>query len=426
MKNTLILSKKTEFLGKVFLEEIEGLKSGYRCFAELPRYFLSMMDWIDYEYSVEVLPSYVQGPPEKVIVKDYKNQEPRVFSLFILFDLEGGLNMNGLSDKKVVFTSSQWERFEATLTVDKEVSPWFDYLYSHSSMMRANKRPLVLAKELNTHKKDYDVEIFLYRPSLWNVDWNQERILGFVRDSRAELVILPEYSFGLISKKDFLDAKEAIRAHNRLTSMHSLYKKMLRDFLEEGKWYYGLEYLQRQVEILKREVSSMGTCFEEFKDSMIDLSAEIGRAIATVLVEGKGDKPFSSLVVTFGGDVFVRRLNRGGFESLIFEKGDEPRIVEIGSKKYLFIMDDEVAKYRGNDGEMGELNVVLRSSTECLQVPGRCINMNVYPMEAMVSPIEGLYFSLSLDGSTLAIGSSRQSRYLIAFEGLSLDYLPIK
>jgi hypothetical protein len=292
--------------------------------------------------------------------------------------------------------------------------------------MRANKRPLVVTRESHAGASNFEVEVSLYRPSLWKREWNLKKVLRVVGDSRAELVVLPENSIGLIWKGGCSDGERPLDALNRLNAITPLYMEKLRDFLEGGEGEYGLEYLLSQVEILRERISLMEGIFEEFKTSLTDLSEKTGKVIVTILAEGRGEKIYSSLVIAIGRDLFVRRLSHGGLWSLIFDPGEEPRVVEIGSIEYLFCTVDEVAKHLKNGGEIGELNIVLGPPKDGLYVPGRCINVNTYPKEVMVSPLEGLYLSVSLDGSTVALGSSRRGRYLIDVENLSLDYFPIK
>ena len=138
-----------DLLGKVHIEPIPTTRSGFRCFAELPPYFLSALPWIDYRYEIEGIPSSVLGPPEKVNLQKYHGFDARTFCLFTLFDVDGNLTREDLYGRKVTLASGQWEKFEARIAKSKsEESLWMDFLYKFSSKTRSAKYPSFKAKNL--------------------------------------------------------------------------------------------------------------------------------------------------------------------------------------------------------------------------------------------------------------------------------------
>ncbi|MFQ5871429.1 MAG: hypothetical protein ACE5IB_04650 [Candidatus Geothermarchaeales archaeon] len=392
--------------GKVHIEPIQATRTGFRCFAELPPYFLSMLPWIDYSYEIEGIPPCILGPPEKVVLQRYHGSDAKTFCLFTLFDVEGNLTSEDLYGRKVTIRSGQWEKFEARIAKSKrEESLWMSFLYKFSSKTRSAKYPAFEATNLVEFRgpKGDKIKAVNVRPRAVFLEDNLTAVKRHA-DSDARIVVFPRNFLGLLDSTGVQEDDETMVAALELCL--NPHWKSIEDVEPDLTGF-----VARRLASAREGVKRMGSRFVEIVASLQSVSEHAGSCIITSLPHLIGDIVAETLVAVDHPRVFFRNVRPSKPYQPLFQcEGDTPAKWRIGGWSLLILTPEEfqpLSAWRTKPS----LSVVLGAdhSYDASSTEGFILQLGALPREIPTAAPERLSCSLRLNDRVLFMASSDEA-----------------
>lgn len=378
---------KEEFVGKVYAFKHPYVNELTFCFTELPRYFLSLTNLMDYRFTVEGVPKNLYGSAEKILLKNFYNVKPRIFSLFTIYDQLGEFTLENLVSRRVLFENSQWEKCEATIVDGRENLKWLYLLLLYSQYYDPPWKPTVVTENFKNVFSSGAVFIAA-RPSLWKLEENMHLFKTIASKLRSSLMFLPRRFF--ITFK--LNSKENLQ---RLVE----YSNMIFQGGSSLKGYLKLH--MREVSKLKSAVAEAGYLYSEVIGRLLKFTERSDKTIVTTFVKSMGRQPYEVFTAISSGNViFERKICQRFPYSLIFGRGEKPKALKLKDEKYMLISNMEEIDYQGKA-------IIFGGS---FKLTGRkSVVFDVSPREMPISNVNAVNLKVYLSSKLIGLCGSRRN-----------------
>ncbi|RLG60574.1 hypothetical protein DRN86_02180 [Candidatus Geothermarchaeota archaeon] len=385
----LVIKDKEEFVGRAFAITHDQVRKLIFLFTEFPRYFLSLTPILDYDLKIEGIPENLYSTAEKILIKNFYGIKPRIFSFFTIYDQSGTYGLEELVGRKVAFTNSQWERYEAVICKGQELEDWFSFLSSYSVYYTFPERPDIVADEFKKVFSNGQLSFIMARPSLLDYNKNLRLFEKVARKSKGYLLFLPRRFFITLMPSSSL----------RLRSIVELFCAML----DPGKLFRAyFSIIKEYLPYIKLAIIEAGNLFEEIVEKITKTSQLLRKTIITTAVKSKDNKAFEMLIVASNGEILLNRKISHNFPmSKLFNKGEKVKLVKIDGEKFLIATNDEnLKKFKGFKGRiiiLGRLPIMFK---------GLEITYDVVPEELYMSNVRARNLTIYLNGMKIGVANS--------------------